>query len=115
MTEVAILGFGTVGSGVAKVLNDNPAEIASGAGDGVRLKYIVDVRDMPDSPFAPLMVKDFAVVERDPDVAVVIETIGGCGVALDFTRRALRAGKHVVTSNKQLVAEHGVELLALAK
>ena len=115
MTQVAILGFGTVGSGVAKVLNDNPAGIASGAGEEVRLKYIVDVRDMPDSPFASLMVKDFAIVEQDPTVEVVVETIGGCGVALEFTRRALKAGKHVITSNKQLVAEHGVELLALAK
>ena len=115
MTEVAILGFGTVGSGVAQVLRDNAPEIASGAGDEIRLKYIVDVRDKPDSPFASLMTKDFAVVEQDPDVEIVVETIGGCGVALQFTRRALAAGKHVITSNKQLVAEHGVELLALAK
>ena len=104
-----------MGSGVAKVITENAAEITSGAGQEIRLKYIVDVRDMPDSPFAPLMVKDFSVVEQDPTVRVVVETIGGCGVALDFTRRALKAGKHVVTSNKQLVAEHGVELLALAK
>ncbi|MBR4692370.1 MAG: homoserine dehydrogenase [Oscillospiraceae bacterium] len=115
MTYLAILGFGTVGSGVAKVLTENAAEVAAGAGEEVRLKYIVDIRNIPDSPFAPLMVKDFAVVEQDPEVGVVVETIGGCGVALAFTRRALAAGKHVVTSNKQLVAEHGVELLALAK
>ncbi len=115
MMNMAILGFGTVGSGVAKVLTENAAEVAAGAGEEVRLKYIVDVRDMPDSPFAPLMVKDFSIVEQDPEVGVVVETIGGCGVALTFTRRALAAGKHVVTSNKQLVAEHGVELLALAK
>ena len=115
MINMAILGFGTVGSGVAKVLTENAAEVAAGAGEEIRLKYIVDVRDMPDSPFAPLMVKDFSIVEQDPEVGVVVETIGGCGVALAFTRRALQAGKHVVTSNKQLVAEHGVELLALAK
>ena len=115
MMNMAILGFGIVGSGVARVLTENASEIAVGAGEEVRLKYIVDVRDMPDSPFAPLMVKDFSVVEQDPDVGVVVETIGGCGVAFEFTRRALAAGKHVVTSNKQLVAEHGVELLALAK
>ncbi len=115
MMNLAILGFGTVGSGVAKVLTENAAEVAAGAGEEIRLKYIVDVRDMPDSPFAPLMVKDFSIVENDPEVGVVVETIGGCGVALAFTRRALQAGKHVVTSNKQLVAEHGVELLALAK
>lgn len=115
MMNMAILGFGTVGSGVAKVLTDNAAQIAAGAGEEVRLKYIVDVRDMPDSPYADRIVKDFSIVEQDPEVGVVVETIGGCGVALDFTRRALKAGKHVVTSNKQLVAEHGVELLALAK
>ncbi len=115
MKNIAILGFGTVGSGVAKVLTENRDEVAAGAGEEARLKYIVDVRDFPDSPFAPLLVKDFTLVEQDPEVAVVVETIGGCGVALDFTRRALKAGKHVVTSNKQLVAEHGVELLALAK
>lgn len=115
MTQAAILGFGIVGSGVAKVLSENYAEIASGAGEEVALKYIVDVRDMPDSPFASKMVKDFSIVEQDPEVEVVVETIGGCGVAYEFTRRALKAGKHVVTSNKQLVAEHGVELLALAK
>ena len=115
MMNMAILGFGTVGSGVAKVLTENAAEVAAGAGEEVRLKYIVDVRDMPDSPFAPLMVKDFSIVEQDPEVGVVVETIGGCGVALDFTRRALAAGKHVVTSNKQLVAERGTELLALAR
>ncbi|MBR3557137.1 MAG: homoserine dehydrogenase [Oscillospiraceae bacterium] len=115
MVNMAILGFGTVGSGVAKVLTENAAEVAAGAGEEVRLKYIVDVRDMPDSPFASFMVKDFSLVEQDPEVSVVVETIGGCGVALAFTRRALAAGKHVITSNKQLVAEHGVELLALAK
>ncbi len=115
MVNVAILGFGTVGSGVAQVLAENSAEIAAGAGEAVQMKYIVDVRDFPDSPFGKLVTHDFAVVEQDPEVQVVVETIGGCGVALAFTRRALEAGKHVVTSNKQLVAEHGRELLALAK
>ena len=115
MVSIAILGFGVVGSGVAGVLTKNRAPIDAAAGEAVRLKYIVDVRDFPDSPFAPLLVKDFALVERDPDVRVVVETIGGCGVALEFTRRALAAGKHVVTSNKALVAAHGRELLELAK
>lgn len=115
MVYMAILGFGTVGSGVAKVLEQNREEIAAGAGEEVRLKYIVDVRELPGSPYAGLLTKDFSVVEQDPEVSVVVETIGGCGVALQFTRRALAAGKHVVTSNKQLVAEHGRELLALAK
>ena len=115
MVSIAILGFGIVGSGVAGVLARNREEIDAAAGEAVRLKYIVDVRDFPDSPFAPLVVKDFTLVERDPDVRVVVETIGGCGVALEFTRRAIMAGKHVVTSNKALVAAHGRELLELAK
>ena len=115
MISIAILGFGIVGSGVANVLTKNQAQIDAAAGEAVRLKYIVDVRDFPQSPYASLVVKDFALVERDPDVRVVVETIGGCGVALEFTRRALSAGKHVVTSNKALVAAHGRELLELAK
>ena len=115
MVSIAILGFGIVGSGVAGVLTKNRELVDAAAGDAVRLKYIVDVRDFPDSPFAPLLTKDFSVVERDPDVRVVVETIGGCGVALEFTRRAILAGKHVVTSNKALVAAHGRELLELAK
>ncbi len=115
MVSMAILGFGIVGSGVAGVLRKNQDQISAAAGDEVRLKYIVDVRDFPDSPFAGLLTRDFSVVEQDPEVTVVVETIGGCGVALDFTRRALAAGKHVVTSNKALVAAHGRELLELAK
>lgn len=83
--------------------------------DGITLKYIVDVRDFPDSPFAGLLTKDFSVVENDPDVDMVVETIGGVGIAAEFTRRALRAGKSVITSNKELVAKHGCELMALAE
>lgn len=115
MVSIAILGFGIVGSGVASVLTRNREQIDASAGEAVRLKYIVDVRDFPGSPYAPLLTRDFSVVERDPDVRVVVETIGGCGVALEFTRRAIQAGKHVVTSNKALVAAHGRELLELAK
>ena len=115
MVSIAILGFGIVGSGVAGVLTRNRDQIDAAAGEAVRLKYIVDVRDFPGSPFAPLVTRDFSLVERDPEVRVVVETIGGCGVALEFTRRAILAGKHVVTSNKALVAAHGRELLELAK
>ncbi len=83
--------------------------------DLVRLKYILDVRDFPDSPYADLFVKDFSVIEQDPQVDIVVETIGGATIALDFTTRALKAGKSVVTSNKELVATHGYELLQLAR
>ena len=115
MVNVAILGFGVVGSGVAEVLATNAEHIDRKVDDAVRLKYILDVRDFPDSPFADRIIHDFALIEQDPEVSVVVETIGGAGVALDFTRRALTAGKSVVTSNKELVAEHGCELLRLAQ
>lgn len=95
MVNVAILGFGTVGSGVAEVLTGHENSIARKADGLIRLKYILDVRDFPDSPFAGLFVKDFAVIEQDPKVDIVVETIGGATVALDFTRRALNAGKNV--------------------
>ena len=115
MVNVAILGFGTVGSGVAEVLTTNGGLIDHRVDDLVRLKYIVDVRDFPDSPYADLFVKDFAVLESDPELDIVVETIGGATIALDFTTRALKAGKSVVTSNKELVATHGYELLQLAR
>ena len=115
MVNVAILGFGTVGSGVAEVLTGHENSIERKAGGLIRLKYILDVRRFPDSPFADRFVQDFAVIENDPKVDIVVETIGGATVALDFTRRALKAGKSVVTSNKELVAAHGYELTQLAK
>ena len=115
MVNVAILGFGVVGSGVAEVLATNGPHIDQKVDDLIRLKYILDVRDFPDSPFADKVVHDFSVIENDPEVSIVVETIGGAKAALDFTRRALRAGKSVVTSNKELVAEHGCELLKLAQ
>ncbi len=115
MVNVAILGFGVVGSGVAEVLATNGAHIDKKVDDLIRLKYILDVRDFPDSPFADKVIHDFSIIENDPEVNIVVETIGGAKVALDFTRRALAAGKSVVTSNKELVAEHGYELLKLAE
>ena len=115
MVNVAVLGFGTVGSGVAEVLTGHENSIAQKTDDLVKLKYILDVRDFPNSPFSDLFVKDFSVIESDPEVNIVVETIGGATVALDFTRRALEAGKSVVTSNKELVATHGYELTQMAK
>ena len=115
MTKVAILGFGTVGSGVAEVLSKNSQGIARRSGGEIQVKYLLDVRDFPDSPFKDCFVKDFSIIENDPEVEVVVETIGGAKVALEFTTRALKAGKSVVSSNKELVATHGYELLQLAK
>ena len=115
MVKVAILGYGTVGSGVAQVLCQNKDAIARSVGDAVQVKYILDVRDFDQSPYGGTFVKDFSVIEEDPEVSVVVETIGGATVALNFTQRALSAGKHVVTSNKELVACHGLELTRLAQ
>ena len=115
MAKIAIMGFGTVGAGVAEVARMNASSIAAKMGEEVYVKYILDVRDFPDSPYADRMIKDFSIIENDPEVEVVVETIGGARVALDFTRRALKAGKHVVTSNKELVATYGRELLEIAK
>ncbi|MDE7262403.1 MAG: homoserine dehydrogenase [Oscillospiraceae bacterium] len=115
MANFAIMGFGTVGGGVAEVLRLNAASIAEKLGESLNLKYILDVRDLSSTPYGNIAVKDFSVLENDPDLDVVVESIGGAKIALDFTRRALLAGKHVVTSNKELVAAHGKELLAIAK
>ena len=115
MAKIAIMGFGTVGAGVAEVVRLNGAKMAEELGEELSIKYILDVRDFSDSPYAKKMIKDFSIIENDDEVEVVVESIGGKGVALDFTRRALQAGKHVVTSNKELVATHGKELLAIAK
>jgi len=114
MTEIAVLGFGVVGSGTVEVLDKNSDRIAGNAGQSIRVKYILDIRKFPDSPYSKLFTEKFETIESDPDVSVVVETIGGVGVALEFTRRSLSAGKSVVTSNKELVAAHGYELLKLA-
>ena len=98
MVNVAILGFGVVGSGVAEVLATNGPHIDQKVDDLIRLKYILDVRDFPDSPFAENVVHDFSVIENDPEVSIVVETIGGAKAALDFTRRALRAGNRPIHS-----------------
>ena len=115
MINIAILGFGTVGSGVAEVLTINKDLLAKKAGQELQVKYILDTRDFPDSPFADKIIHDFSCIEQDPDVQIVVECIGGASVALDFVRRSLLAGKHVATSNKELVATHGYALNAIAK
>ena len=115
MANFAIMGFGTVGGGVAEVLRMNSASIAGKLGEPLHLKYILDVRDLSATPYADVAVKDFSILENDPDLDVVVESIGGAKIALEFTRKALLAGEHVVTSNKELVATHGKELLAIAK
>ena len=115
MVNIAILGYGNVGCGVAELIGRNADRIRNAAARPIQVKYILDIRNFPDSPFADRMVKDFGVIERDPDIQIVVECIGGVKAAREFTQRALLAGKSVVTSNKELVAEHGDEFLRLAR
>jgi len=113
--KFAVIGFGTVGSGVAEVFYKNRDKIENKAGCPLDIKYVVDLRDLSDTPYADKWTKDFEVVVNDPEVDVVVETMGGLKPAYEFSKRSLLAGKHVVTSNKELVATHGAELIAIAK
>lgn len=115
MLNTAILGFGTVGSGVAEVLTMNKDRLAKKVGQELNLKYILDTREFPGSPFEDKIIHDFAVIEKDPEVQLVAECIGGATIAYEFVKRCLQAGKHVATSNKELVATKGYELLSIAK
>ena len=115
MIKTAVMGYGTIGSGVAEILDQNKAEVAKSAGQEVELKYVLDLRDFPDSPVADKIIHDFKIIEEDPEVQVVVETMGGLNPAYPFVKACLLAGKHVVTSNKALVAAYGTELLAIAK
>lgn len=115
MAKIAILGLGTVGSGVAEVLSKNAASIEKKAGEKVEVKYILGRHAYPDSPFGDLVVQDFSVIENDPEITVVAECIGGVEDAKDYTLRALMAGKSVVTSNKEVVAQCGDAFLEIAR
>ncbi len=112
--KVAVMGFGTVGSGVCEILAQNAASVSQRAGEEISLKYVLDIRDYPNSPFEKYLTKNFEDIVNDDEVKVVCETIGGARVAYDYTVRCLKAGKSVVTSNKELVATKGPELLRLA-
>ena len=115
MTNVAILGFGVVGGGVADLLTKNFDCVTRLGGDEINIKYILDIRDFPDSPLADKVVHDFDIILRDPEVSCVIEVMGGSHPAYEYTVAALKAGKSVITSNKEVVANFGDEFLALAK
>ena len=114
MISIALLGFGCVGSGTAEVLTENKKLIEARLGCEYKIKYILDLRDFPDSPFGDLVVHDFNTILNDPEVSVVAEMMGGSHPAYDFTKACLEAGKSVVTSNKEVVATFGVELCELA-
>ena len=115
MIKVAILGHGTVGSGVYEVFEMNAGKIARAAGEPVEVQYVLDLRDFSHLPYGNKFVNDFSVIENDPEVTVVCEVMGGGRAAYDFTKRCLLAGKSVCTSNKELVATKGEELLRIAK
>ncbi len=115
MINVAILGYGTVGSGVYEILKKNPDTIAKKAGNVLNVKYILDIRDFDDHPEKEIFTKDYNDILNDDEVSIVVEVMGGISPAYDFTKSALLAGKTVVTSNKELVATHGTELIAIAK
>ena len=115
MIDIAIMGHGVVGSGVVEVLCHNSQSISKRAADEINIKYILDLRDFPDSPLADRFIKDFEVIVNDPDIKIVIECMGGLNPAYTFVKRCLEAGKSVVTSNKELIATKGQELLAIAK
>lgn len=115
MINVSVLGYGTVGSGVVEVLHTNSESIAKKVGDTLNVKHILDLRDFPGDPFEEKIVHDFDEIVKDDEVKIVVETMGGVKPAYDFVKACLEAGKNVCTSNKELVAKHGAELLAIAK
>ncbi len=113
--NVAILGFGVVGSGVAEVISQNAEHIKENSNVSLEVTKILDIRDFPDSKFAPLLTKNFEDILSDDSIDIVCETMGGVNPAFDFVSKCLMNGKHVVSSNKELVATRGFELLQLAR
>ncbi len=115
MAKLAILGYGTVGSGVAHVLDENADRVRLSAGENVTLAAILDLREFPGDPYEALVTHDYQTILDDPEITVVCETMGGVKPAYEFSKKALEAGKSVCTSNKELVAKHGCELCDIAK
>ena len=115
MIQIAVLGYGTVGSGVVEVINRNQESINKKAGEEINIKYVLDLRDFPGDPVQQILTHDFNDILNDDEVKVVVEVMGGINPAYTFVKQCLAAGKSVATSNKELVASHGPELLAIAK
>lgn len=113
--KIAVLGFGTVGSGVYEVIKTNYETIAKRAGEVVDIKYVLDLRDFPGNPVQNIITHDFNVIANDPEVKIVVEVMGGVEPAYSYVKESLLKGKSVCTSNKELVARHGAELLEIAK
>ena len=115
MVNIAVLGYGTVGSGVVEVINTNHNSINKRAGAEINIKYVLDLRDFPGDPVEKVLVHDYDVIANDPEVDIVVEVMGGIEPAYTFVKRALESGKSVCTSNKALVAKHGPELMEIAR
>lgn len=115
MINIAVLGYGTVGSGVVEVINTNHDSINKKAGEEINIKYVLDLRNFPGDPIQEKIVHDYEVVINDPDIQIVVEVMGGIEPSYTFVKRALESGKSVCTSNKELVAKHGLELLKIAR
>ena len=115
MINIAVMGYGTVGSGVVEVVNTNGARINQRIGEELNIKYVLDLKDFPGNPVQEKIVHDFETIIQDDDVKIVVEVMGGIEPAYTFVKRCLLAGKSVATSNKALVAKHGAELLSIAK
>lgn len=115
MVSVAIMGHGVVGSGVAEIITTHKNKLFNSVGEEIYVKKILDLREFPDSPLADRFTKSFDEILNDLEIRIVVEVMGGTNPAYDYVKRCLLAGKSVVTSNKELVAKHGAELLAIAK
>lgn len=115
MIKVAILGYGTVGSGVFEIIRENSDLISGKAGKKIDVKYVLDLREFPGDPCEDILVHDYDIILNDPEVEVVIEVMGGLKPAYNFVKAALEAGKSVCTSNKELVAKYGAELIRIAQ
>ena len=115
MINVAVLGYGTVGSGVVEVIEKNKDMVNKKSAQELEVKYILDLRDFPGDPYEDKVIHDFNTILHDDSVTIVCETMGGVGAAYQFTKQALERGKSVCTSNKELVAKHGPELLQIAR
>lgn len=113
MVEIAVMGYGVVGSGVVEVLTNHTENIAKRAKEQIDIKYILDLRDFPESPFESKFTKSFDTILNDPDVKIVVEVMGGLNPSFEYVKRCLEAGKSVVTSNKELVAAKAQSCLKL--
>ena len=113
--KIAVMGYGTIGSGVVEVLRINKEKIAKRAGEPVEVKYILDLREFPGDPMEDAIVHDYQTIAKDPEIGIVVETMGGVEPAYTFVKAMLEAGKQVTTSNKNLVAAKGAELIKIAR